>query len=392
MITDRKLQVQLPDSEPGDEPLDGGIVDYYIADVVSQSDYFPFGMLLPNTNFSVDPVTGLDVAIISDNDYRYAFNGMEDDEEMTNQNGTSYDFGARLYNPRVGRWFSTDALESKYTDLSPYIFTANNPMLFVDYDGQDFGLKIDHDKKTVTIVSNIYVMDEYTKKQALAGAKQWNDKITTVDGYSIIFEVNVLQPDIKVSDEDVMYAYSTVNFYKKNGKINKKLMEKYRIHYKEDELGGMAQKDPIGNVYTDGYGNLSDKVSGQNFVGGTTYSGYYIAMNTHDVLMDLGKYSDLVAHEMGHTFGLDDEGKPYFPGHHGVMKYLGTDLYPIHDEDVKTIIRYINDVLNNRQIEEESATIILLETKGEDPGNGPIQVDDANDNDNIDLETDETDD
>ena len=54
VLTDRKLQVQLLDSEPGDEPLDGGIVDYYIADVVNQSDYFPFGMMLPGRNSSED--------------------------------------------------------------------------------------------------------------------------------------------------------------------------------------------------------------------------------------------------------------------------------------------------------------------------------------------------
>lgn len=43
VVTDRKLQVQLPDSEIGEEPLEGGVVDYYIADVVSQSDYYPKG-------------------------------------------------------------------------------------------------------------------------------------------------------------------------------------------------------------------------------------------------------------------------------------------------------------------------------------------------------------
>jgi hypothetical protein len=32
--------------------------------------------------------------------YRYGFNGMEMDDEVKNQHGTSYDFGARMYDPR----------------------------------------------------------------------------------------------------------------------------------------------------------------------------------------------------------------------------------------------------------------------------------------------------
>lgn len=53
-------------------------MDYYVADVVSQSDYYPFGMLLPNTN--IDPTTG--EVIEEDNNYRYGFQGQEMDDEV----------------------------------------------------------------------------------------------------------------------------------------------------------------------------------------------------------------------------------------------------------------------------------------------------------------------
>jgi len=37
------------------------------------------------------------------NSYKYGFNGKEKDDEVKG-NGNSYDFGARIYDPRIGRW------------------------------------------------------------------------------------------------------------------------------------------------------------------------------------------------------------------------------------------------------------------------------------------------
>ena len=50
--------------------------------------------------------------------YRFGFNGKEKDKETYGE-GNEYDFGARIYNPRIGRWLSVDPLAKKYTDLSP---------------------------------------------------------------------------------------------------------------------------------------------------------------------------------------------------------------------------------------------------------------------------------
>jgi RHS repeat-associated protein len=67
--------------------------------------------------------------------YRYGFNGKEKDDEIKGS-GNSYDFGARLYDPRLGRWLSTDPLAAKYPDLSPYNFVANSPLIYIDPDGK----------------------------------------------------------------------------------------------------------------------------------------------------------------------------------------------------------------------------------------------------------------
>jgi len=76
----------------------------------------------------------------SGNQYRYSFNGMEKDDEVKGITGSSYDFGARMYDSRLGRWFSLDPAAAKYTNLSPYSFTANSPIWFVELDGRVFDL------------------------------------------------------------------------------------------------------------------------------------------------------------------------------------------------------------------------------------------------------------
>jgi RHS repeat-associated protein len=60
----------------------------------------------------------------------YRFNGKELDDET----GLYY-YGARYYNPQVSVWLSVDRLASKYPNSSPYVFTGNNPILYVDPNG-----------------------------------------------------------------------------------------------------------------------------------------------------------------------------------------------------------------------------------------------------------------
>ncbi len=46
------------------------------------------------------------------------------------------DYGARYYDPTVARWHRPDPMADKYPDTSPYAFCANDPVNFVDWDGQ----------------------------------------------------------------------------------------------------------------------------------------------------------------------------------------------------------------------------------------------------------------
>ena len=73
--------------------------------------------------------------------YRYGFNGKENDGEVFGE-GNSIDFGARIYDPRLGKWLSLDPKMSKYPGETPYLFTGGNPIIYTDPDGEDRILRI----------------------------------------------------------------------------------------------------------------------------------------------------------------------------------------------------------------------------------------------------------
>ncbi len=65
--------------------------------------------------------------------YRYGFNGKEEETDGTADN---YDFGARIYDGRLGRWLAVDPLFKFYSENSLYSFAACDPLNNVDVAGK----------------------------------------------------------------------------------------------------------------------------------------------------------------------------------------------------------------------------------------------------------------
>ena len=112
-VSDKKLQYS----------SNGTSIDYYNPDVVTANDYYPFGSQLPGRKY-----------IQANNTYRYGFNGKEKSDEVYGD-GNVYDYGFRIYNPRIGKFLSVDPLSKNYSFYSPYQFAGNNPIEFIDRDG-----------------------------------------------------------------------------------------------------------------------------------------------------------------------------------------------------------------------------------------------------------------
>ena len=92
------------------------------ANVESYNNYYAFGMLQPNRNKD-------------SKDYRYGFNGKEKDDEIKGE-GNSIDFGARMYDSRLGRFFTTDPFRISLPAHSPYNYALNSTILLKDSDGE----------------------------------------------------------------------------------------------------------------------------------------------------------------------------------------------------------------------------------------------------------------
>jgi RHS repeat-associated protein len=106
------------------------------------TNYYPFGLT------SESYLGGLD--------NKYLYNGKELQEDKI---GTGmldwYDYGARMYDPALGRWHAVDILAEKYYSISPYTYVANIPLKFIDPDGMRLdGYTVDRENVRVKRVDD----------------------------------------------------------------------------------------------------------------------------------------------------------------------------------------------------------------------------------------------
>lgn len=89
--------------------------------IVQQTNYYPFGTPYKGTH-------------TIDKNYLqpYLYNG----KELDRMHGLDwYDYGARMYDPIIGRWTNIDPLAEKYYNINPYAYCADNPVRYIDPDG-----------------------------------------------------------------------------------------------------------------------------------------------------------------------------------------------------------------------------------------------------------------
>jgi RHS repeat-associated protein len=100
-------------------------VTFTPAGVIRQvNSYYPFGM----------NISGLTDSPVPNTKNKYLYNGkeMHDDWSLN-----LLDYGARFYDSALGRWSVIDNKTEKYSSVSPYIYCLNDPIIFLDPDGNE---------------------------------------------------------------------------------------------------------------------------------------------------------------------------------------------------------------------------------------------------------------
>jgi RHS repeat-associated protein len=112
--------VTVSDKKIGIDDGGNGTTDYFQPEVLTAQDYYSGGMEMPGRQYS------------GTNIYRYGFNSKEKD----NRDGVvQYDYGFRIYDPRLVRFKSVDPLTKSYPWYTPYQFAGNKPIACIDLDG-----------------------------------------------------------------------------------------------------------------------------------------------------------------------------------------------------------------------------------------------------------------
>jgi len=95
--------------------------------VTQVAEYYPFG----SSYLPISPA----------GTNKYLYNGKEEQDDVLGTGSTAldwYDYGARFYDPQIGRWHCVDpATEDGHYNYTPYAYVYNNPIAYIDPDGLD---------------------------------------------------------------------------------------------------------------------------------------------------------------------------------------------------------------------------------------------------------------
>src|SRR5690606_16642792 len=202
--------------------------------------------------------------------YRYGFNSMPKENELYGSEGSAYDFGARIYDSRLGRWMATDALANINPGSSPFRYAKNSPLLYLDEGGyfdikvtkaarEKFGITKQQLKRMDQVLRAMptYLKDNpqvvaivskqtgLSPEQIMADAEYGKGPVILVD-----FTPETQRKSMFVSRED--YRNNTMSF---DGSIVKWFEEKEFSN--DDELVGVYMG--MFGAVCHGYGHLGDR-------------------------------------------------------------------------------------------------------------------------------------
>ncbi|MCD9574178.1 DUF6443 domain-containing protein [Flavobacterium soyae] len=229
-----------------------------VLEIIEENNYYPFGLKHKGYN---DYTT-------TNNKYKY--NGKELQDEL----GLNfYDYGARNYDPALGRWMNIDPLAEKYFNLSPYNYVADNPIIYIDPDGKEIIVANKADQGTVLKMINSKALGTFAfnKSGHLYLAKAGGDSSKFSSYYS-------KQLVAAINDKE-----------KINISIGQTFQEKGKTKSVDNDAGGgVTSKKSTTTTYSDGTKTVTKEadvtISGNPLVGLKDTNGNALTDNPADIL------------------------------------------------------------------------------------------------------------
>jgi RHS repeat-associated protein len=174
-------------------------------EILDENHYYPFGLKHKRSY-----PTSTNTSFAEGNKYKY--NGKELQDEL----GLNiYDYGARNYDPALGRWMNIDPLAETSRRFSPYTYALNNPVYFIDPDGMqatdgiyinENGDKIGEDSKGASD-GRVYVVNGSAEKKVIESTKQGKTIETSELNENKVFEL--ASNEDRQSQKDRIYQKSS---------------------------------------------------------------------------------------------------------------------------------------------------------------------------------------
>ena len=155
--------------------------------VTQTTNYYPFGLAITTTGTSKN---------------KYLYNG----KELQPSNGY-YDYGARMYDASVGRWFVVDPLAEKVNNKSIYNFCSNNPINRIDIDGMlDDDIYVNTKTQQLSVIKTNDNFDRVIVDGKNTGNTEKGEYKSTYEGY----KMNVLKINYSSSaNKNAISDYTT---------------------------------------------------------------------------------------------------------------------------------------------------------------------------------------
>jgi RHS repeat-associated protein len=300
-------------------------------EILEENNYYPYGLKHGGYNTNTNSTNSA---------LNYKFNEKEYQNEL---NLNLYDYGARNYDPVIARWNSIDNSAERYSPCSPYTYVFNNPIFFVDPDGND----------------------PTPYEAALIAAHVYGDKNIDLDGG---WEISSLK--INCQNETPGLKYGLYQRKMKSGKIEYVLAfagteDIYDVIDDINQIVGLSQQYSatsdlarsvnsslkgktlvfVGHSLGGGLSNLSSKVTGRSSI---TFNPAWLSKDTkfyqknkfvslskgnyiHNYVNRLDPLDKLQQTPIARDFGLQPDGEKFRVG--DIFDYFGDDTYLGHSID-----------------------------------------------------------